>query len=332
MNKFIVITSIFQPSSAVKEFAKRNDWQIIVIGDKKSPSDWHWNGVEFLSVSDQKKLGYGLLGDLPVNHYSRKMIGYLYAMQKGADYIADLDDDNVPLQKWGVLPDNPVNDTIYGTGFFNIYKEFTNELIWPRGFPLDKIKSNQVFETKKSNLRVGVWQFLANGDPDVDAIYRLVLLENRIVFADRSPIVLSKKVFCPFNSQNTLFIKEAFPLLYLPAFVTFRYTDILRGLLAQPILWINDLHLGFGSATVYQDRNPHNYLADFESEIPVYTSAEKAAYIALETAKPDRSIFDNLLAVYRQLAIHNIVISRELALAKAWCEDVQDILGKDFGK
>jgi hypothetical protein len=331
VNKFIVITSIFEPSIAIRKFAEQTDWKVIVVGDKKTPLNWQWESVEFLSVSDQKKLGFRLLDDLPYNHYSRKMIGYLYAMQKGADYIADLDDDNIPLANWGKIPERSEQDTVYGSGFFNVYKKFTDAYIWPRGFPLDQVRSNAKFDTRKATARVGIWQFLTNGDPDVDAIFRLLLLDEMITFSNRSPLILDKGVFCPFNSQNTLFTKDAFPLLYLPAFVTFRYTDILRGIVAQPILWTNDLHLSFGQASTIHDRNQHNYMMDFESEIPVYLSAKQAAYISLETSQTGTSMMNNLIAVYDQLAITHIVPAQELALLKAWGKDIENIIGEsDF--
>ena len=74
---------------------------------------------------------------------------------------------------------------------------------------------------------------------------------------------------------KNLFRKEFFPLLYLPSFVTFRFTDILRGFVAQPILWKAGFNLGFTEATVFQERNAHNYVRDFESEIPMYLHTEK---------------------------------------------------------
>ena len=63
-------------------------------------------------------------------------------------------------------------------------------------------------------------------DPDVDAVYRLT--RKTPLFFDRAaePVVLASDTWTPFNSQNTLFYREAFPLLYLPCHVSFRMTDI----------------------------------------------------------------------------------------------------------
>ena len=61
--------------------------------------------------------------------------------------------------------------------------------------------------------------------------------------------------------------------LLLPASVHGRVSDIWRGYVTQRLLW----HLGMGVAYsqpwVAQYRNAHNYLADFNSELPLYQQA-----------------------------------------------------------
>jgi hypothetical protein len=269
-------------------------------------------------------MGMSLGNALPWNHYSRKMMGYLFAIQRDADIIADIDDDNILLVGWGNLPAGDEFDTITDQGFVNIYRFFSEKFIWPRGFPLDKVQSGQRLSLQKSSSNVGVWQFLADNDPDVDAIYRL-LFNEVITFTQREPIVLEQGVFCPFNSQNTLFMRDAFPLLYLPAFVSFRFTDILRGIVAQPILWAHDLRLGFGPATAIQERNPHDYMKDFESEFTTYLHTERAAYLAKDVVKPENSMTDNLIAVYEKLVDNNIVLPQEAELLNAWVKDIQTV-------
>jgi hypothetical protein len=178
--------------------------------------------------------------------------------------------------------------------------------------------------TEKELTNVGVLQFLADEDPDVDAIYRLTN-NTSIYFDKRDPLALDKGVCCPFNSQNTYFRKEVFPLLYLPVTVTFRFTDILRGLVAQPILWAAGFRLGFGEATVIQKRNPHDYLKDFESEIPGYLLAEKVIMIASEQASPDLSIKENLILVYLALEKEKIVGKLELQALILWLQLFPDV-------
>ena len=49
--KYIIITSIFPPTQAVKEFSKFSDWNVIVVGDKKTEQDWSLPNVHFISAN-----------------------------------------------------------------------------------------------------------------------------------------------------------------------------------------------------------------------------------------------------------------------------------------
>jgi hypothetical protein len=324
MRKFIVITSIFEPTEAVIEFSRQKDYELVVVGDKKTPSSWHCDNVTYLSIDEQKNLGFKLNRHLPYNHYCRKMLGYLYALSKKADVIIDTDDDNIPRLGWGFpeftgsYPSIPEN-----LGFVNIYELYTNQKIWPRGYPLrhiNKTKSIQSDEIFNQEVKVGIWQGLANGDPDVDAIYRLTS-DQICIFEDNGSYVLSRGTVTPFNSQNTVFSRELFVLLYLPAFVTLRFTDILRGLIAQPVMWLYGYHLGFTSATVTQKRNPHDYMKDFESEIPMYLYSEKIIELISASISGDRSIEDNLYTAYIGLNKVNIVSKKEIKCLETWLTD-----------
>ena len=272
MIKYIVITSIFDPTEAVVAFSKMKDYRLIVVGDRKSPEDWHCKNVDYISVLQQEKLHFKLATVLPYNHYCRKMLGYLKAMQNGANYIIDTDDDNIPKINWRFPKFEGKYDCITkGEGFVNIYQLYTKQKIWPRGLPLKLI--NTQFELEKKieikECKVGIWQGLADEDPDVDAIYRLTN-DKACYFEEREPVVCGQSIISPFNTQNTIIRKELFVLMYLPTYVTFRFTDILRGLVAQPIMWLYGYQLGFVNATVVQKRNPHDYMKDFISEIPMY--------------------------------------------------------------
>lgn len=327
MKKYIVITSIFEPTEAVRKFATLSDYKLIVVGDKKSPKNWDVHNVEFLSVENQENAGFRLSSIMPYNHYCRKMFGYLQAMKHGAEIIIDTDDDNIPKDNWSFPPfSGSFNYIPDNTGQVNIYELFTDQKIWPRGFPLRLITSKTIsrenIEVKES--KIGIWQGLADEDPDVDAIYRLTSNEF-CDFKQEPPVVLGTQTICPFNSQNTAFRKELFVLLYMPTYVTFRFTDILRGLVAQPIMWLYDLQLGFTNATVVQKRNAHDFMKDFESEIPMYLHAEKVISIVSESISSAFSIEDNLLKAYEALFRNNIVDVRELETLKAWIMDYKTL-------
>lgn len=326
MKKFIVITSIFEPTKAVKEFASLNDYTLIVVGDKKSPDVYDLEKVEFLSWNAQLQMDSKLADHLPFNHYCRKMIGYLSAMRQGADVIVDTDDDNIPKENWIFPSFEGRFRTIQKPGFVNIYELYTENNVWPRGFPIRLIKSKTVEQTTIDfmDARIGVWQGLADEDPDVDAIYRLTNGQP-IYFNECGDTVLADGVVCPFNSQNTAFMKDLFSLLYLPSSVTFRFTDILRGIVSQPIMWAAGYQLGFTNATVVQHRNPHDYLRDFESEVPMYLNVENALNISKRTVKPYESMQNNLYNIYIELERKGIVEANEIKMLEFWIEDINNI-------
>jgi hypothetical protein len=324
MRKYIVITTINEPSDAVVAYSKMNDHQLIVIGDNKTPKRWTCKNVEYVSVSKQKKLDFELINILPYNHYSRKMIGYLIAIKAGAQFIIDTDDDNIPKEKWTFpeftssyefLPNN--------MGFINIYQLFTKKKIWPRGLPLNYINDQCDLENVIRNriCKVGIWQGLADEDPDVDAIYRLTN-DSLTFFDEREPVVLGEGTISPFNTQNTIIRKELFPLLYLPTYVSFRFTDIMRGIIAQPIMWLYGYQLGFIKATVIQKRNAHDLMKDFISEIPMYQQTEKVYDIVLKSISYNTSIENNLYNSYEALLKENIVCKAELTSLNAWLVDI----------
>jgi hypothetical protein len=322
--KAIVITSIFEPTEAVQKFSKLNDCQLIVVGDKKTPDNWNCDNTQYLSIDKQKEIGKYLNDILPFNHYCRKMMGYIYAIKSGAEFIVDTDDDNIPKDNWS-FPDMNVQCPYIrdNMGFVNIYQYYTDKLIWPRGLPLNLInnKNNLEENINVSLCNVGVWQGLADEDPDVDAIYRLTS-DVPCYFNKRGLVVLGKGTVCPFNTQNTIIRKELFPIMYLPAYVTFRFTDILRGLIAQPIMWLYDYHLGFTNATVVQKRNPHDYMKDFISEIPMYVNSEKVIEIVSSVISKNNTVLDNMYTAYEALFRKGIVEDKELPILEAWLKEI----------
>jgi hypothetical protein len=322
---YIVITSIFDPTEAVKLFSGLSDYKVVVVGDKKTPHGWSWANVTYLPVETQPGVGRHLNKILPFNHYCRKMLGYLFAISDNAEYIIDTDDDNIPKEGWSFPGfDGEFSVTPDKQGYINVYQLFTKQHIWPRGLPLDLINKDFLpgIDLKVSNCRVGVWQGLADEDPDVDAIYRLTS-DKPCFFDKREPVVLGEGTLSPFNTQNTIIRKELFPLLYLPTFVTFRFTDILRGLIAQPIMWLHGYNLGFTAASVVQKRNPHDYMKDFLSELPMYEYAARIPGIVQDSINVNCDIGSNLFRAYSALLKEGIVTSRELGTLEAWLKDLE---------
>lgn len=320
-----VITSIFPPSDGVRAFeAKAEIDRLIVVGDKKTPGDWACGRVDFWSLERQLDECGEIARRLPVNHYCRKNIGYLVAAER-SDLVYDTDDDNLPNAFWGVpsLPET-VSMTEPGQGFVNVYKYFSDDLIWPRGFPLDGLQSGLgVTQQSGAAAQVPIWQGLADNDPDVDAVYRMVTGRTGTAFRREPPLLLTPGSYSPFNSQNTFFSREAFALLYLPVTVTMRFTDILRSYVALAVVESFGWTVGFFSATVYQERNEHDLMRDFADEVPMYLHCRAAMQALVEAcAAQGGGVEDRLLHCYEALADMQIVEPEEIGTLTAWLDEL----------
>ena len=333
MNKFVVITTIYPKSDGIRALENRGDWRIVLVGDKRSVDIPCARTTTLLSLNEQRKLPFRLAKSCPVNHYSRKNIGYLYAVANGAQVIFDTDDDNIPLENWTALPFVCGRRLRCSEKFVNIYKPFTSEFVWPRGFPPDEILKSQSKPMAMCNgkkVKIAVWQGLTDEEPDVDALYCLVINRN-IRFSGKKAFYLAPKQFCSVNSQNSLWEQRAFPYLYLPASVNFRFTDILRGYVAQRLLWQDGLHVGVTQATVRQRRNPHDVMKDFSDEVPVFTHIKEIAEL-IESVRLGANSWDNLFAIYERLVAARFVGRNEMRFLNLWHEAFLQIEGKPLWK
>ena len=324
---FVVITTINEVNNCIQAWAREYPKSLIVVGDLKTPSNWHLPDNLYISPEDRGNSRFKINSVLPFNHYSRKMLGYLTAFELGADVVIDSDDDNMPsinhqFPSFEGNFDLAVTDDKY----FNAFRHFSspNERIWPRGLPLKWVNRPTTYRLQTENISIGVWQGLADGDSDVDAIYRLTS-DKPIKFIEAQPLVMPLGVLAPFNSQNTAFVRKVFPLLYLPGFVTFRFTDILRGYVAQHVMKVHNLHLGYSGASVFQERNPHDYLIDFISEYPMYVHTEEINEVLSSAVKSQYGVRENLLMCYEALFYRKFVKQEEMELLEAWNSDLVKI-------
>lgn len=318
----VVITSINPMTSAVRAFAARSGWQVTLVSDRKSPAQPVVAGVTTLDLATQQALDFATARVCPENHYARKNLGYLAAIRAGATCLAESDDDNFPLEDWGQKLSFTPSEIRHlgGARFCNVYREFSDEVIWPRGYPLAWIQRAHQVEETHGPAEIGVWQELADNHPDVDAIFRLTRPE-QIAFQPGERFVLDRGVYCPFNSQNTFWQPKAFAALYLPSTVTMRYCDILRSYVAQRLLWAADLSLGFGPATVRQERNEHDLMRDFREELTMYSEIEQVVN-TLEAWTPRGSMAEMLVGAYAALAEAGLVAHEEVTRAEAWARDI----------
>lgn len=318
MNPCCVITTINPPTKAIERFHELFGSDLIVVGDKKTPADWSYKNTSYIPRNGSSE--YALF-----NHYSAKNIGYMEAIKRKAPFIYDTDDDNAPNENWNIRSiEVEAHEGLFNK-WFNVYDLLSTSRIWPRGFPLNHTKVRP--DAGSINKFVSpIQQGLANGNPDVDAIWRLTIQKGEHYFYDQMSIYLGRGIWCPFNSQSTWWFPVAYPLLYLPLYATFRMTDIWRSFVAQRCLWELDMGVAFHSpAEVYQERNEHDLMKDFEDEIPGYLNNERIVNILskLELQKGEENIAKNMLSCYTEL-IHAGVFPRdEYYSLSAWLHDYE---------
>ena len=94
--RWIVKTSIIDSTKNVKYLQDALfEWCLVFVCDTKSSPNWRYKDAIFLSLQDQIYLTrrYSIVKEIPTNSYLKKMIGYLYAIEHGAKFIYETDDD-----------------------------------------------------------------------------------------------------------------------------------------------------------------------------------------------------------------------------------------------
>ena len=358
--KWVVVTTISSVTKTLTQLQSLADWCLVVVGDKKSPKDFHLNGPRslYLDAEAQKQLGYESIKHTPWSSFSRKNIGYLFALQQGAQFIYDTDDDNELLSSTLDISFtksiSPLQARVRGL-VWNPYPFFGFKEGWPRGLPLDQVMRRPISASPANNSQWnpikeftctnnsppqnnlthlggavgGVWQFVVRGDTDVDAIYRLT---RGIPFADFKTsgdvVSLSPGVMAPYNAQATLHHYDAFWGLLLPASVHGRVSDIWRAYITQRIMWDVGGRLHFApSQMIVTNRNTHSALEDFSSELPLYLqSGELVKYLQQWNCSKD-TLQECLLQMYIDLYEVGLVEVSDVRYMFAW---LQDLINMDY--
>lgn len=327
MKTSLVITSINPPTVAVQALAKgclAEDWNFLLAGDSKSPADFAMDGCEFLSLGKQRESGFALAEKCPERSYTRKNLAYLEAMKNGVEIIIETDDDNHPMPDfWKPRQAETEARTVSHTGWVNAYGYFTEDFIYPRGMPLSKARDPRPAAQPASGISSPIHQGLADSDPDVDAVYRMLFPLPFHFDKDCEAVLLEPGAWCPYNSQNTTHFKSAFPLLYLPAHCSFRMTDIWRSFVAQRILHAQGQGVLFHGHTVWQERNEHDLNIDFRDELPGYNhnAAIREELVALNL-DPTESTAGMMEKCYARLIAKGWVGAEEEQQLSAWLADL----------
>jgi reversibly glycosylated polypeptide len=304
----IVCTTIFEPAwlagylENLRAHGRDQDTAMIIIIDRKTPptvaeaaAKARAQGYDVRLPSLDEQVEYlarlGAPADwVPWNTDNRRNIGFLMALESGAQRLISIDDDNYCLpgddfvgshavvgQPAGAVP------LARGATWFNICGMLgmdTKATVHARGFPYAARRGEHAKLTPASKVpavekkrRVAINAGLWLSDPDVDAATRLTMRPDAQKVAVPAAL-MGPEVWTPINTQNTGLIREAVFAYYyvrmgypLQGLRIDRFGDILSGYFVQKVA----KHLGdairLGAPVAEHRRSPHNLFKDLYFEL-----------------------------------------------------------------
>jgi hypothetical protein len=304
MKKIIVTTTIYNPSNALHKYASFNEWEMIIVGDLKTPHKLYetfcktYTNVTYMSP-EQQELKYKELSDsIGWNNIQRRSIGFIEAYNRGADIIASVDDDNIPYDDWGkeILIGKEIDVYYYETNeiAFDPIGVTNYKHLWHRGFPLQKLQNKHNYKITIKKIKPDIQANFWNGDPDIDAVCRLE--HSPMCFFDKKYFPLATNTFSPFNQQNTLLsrdvIKEYLAMPYIG-----RMDDIWPSYYVESLGFQTVYHI----PTVFQDRNIQNLTKNLKDEFIGYENTEHL----LKELKESSDAFYNYLPQKSKIVFEN---------------------------
>jgi len=292
MNKFIATTTINKATKALIKYADLKDWTLVIAGDINTPDETKsffkdFSNVVYLTPEDQRDINPKLSDLIGFKCIQRRNFAILYSYLSGADYIAVVDDDNIPLENWGkILLKRPINVHEYSTSDYCFDPLFTTDhsYLWHRGFPLERVHCRDKFLVGIKKMNASIQANLWNGNPDIDAVARHIYNPTQLEFKDIK-VYTSDKIM-PFNSQNIILSREVIKDYFLFPDVG-RMDDIWASFFVQAV----GHKVIFGEATVFQERNEHNINKDMILE---YSGYEKNYLLIQDLIKSAENIYKYL--------------------------------------
>tara|TARA_E500000178_G_C17024071_1_gene757052 strand:+ start:2524 stop:3444 length:921 start_codon:yes stop_codon:yes gene_type:complete len=264
MKKYIISTTINAPTKAIQKFDNLKDWNLIVSGDLKTPSNYKLKNGIYLSPKDQEKISKKLSDLIGWNCIQRRNFAMILAYMKGADIIATIDDDNIPLANWNknLIIDRKIKVDKYFTNeeVFDPISVTNHKDLWHRGFPLQILKNkNKNKKQKKINSNFDIQADFWNGDPDIDAICRMEHAPECKFKTSTFPFTSNKP--SPFNSQNTYLKRRVIKHYFL-----FPHIGRMDDIWASYYVEAKGFKVLYNKPSVYQQRNIHDLTKDMKKE------------------------------------------------------------------
>ena len=263
MVKVICTTTINPPTEALKLFADMEGWQLVVAGDKKTPTNWHIPGSIYLSPELQEDYDKKLSDAIGWNCMQRRNFALLYAYDMHANICAVVDDDNLPLEHWGqnLMVGQEIRPRTFAVedAAFDPVGVTNYPHLWHRGFPLQLLSTRKYDNFNHlltvPDVQADFWQ----GDPDIDAVCRMAYAPECDFESKYFPMASNK--ISPFNSQNTFLLGG-----WLHNYFLFPGIGRMDDIWASYFLQHMGAKVVYGRPSVYHKRNPHDLVKDMKSE------------------------------------------------------------------
>jgi hypothetical protein len=332
----IVVTTILEPEflggyvANLEARGRSRDVDIIVIVDRRTPRSmdeacrqYRAQGHSVLcpSLAEQERFLSRLpdmAGRIPYDSDNRRNIGFLMALERGADVLISIDDDNHCLPGTDFVGEHAiageactVTEVSTSDGWFNLatmLREDGAREIYPRGFPYAaRHGPREVARSAPVTRRIAVNAGLWIGDPDVDAVTRLALRPH-VSAADDRALVLGPGVWSPVNTQNTAIAREAIAAYYyvrmghsLGGMTIDRYGDILSGYFVQKCAKALGHAVRIGGPVTDHRRSPHNLFKDLYHELAGMVIVEELLPWLMEMTIAESNYADAYLSLSHQL-------------------------------
>ncbi len=299
----IVVTTIFEPRfladylTNIEQYGRKDSVEFIVIIDRKTPAtvaeaceEAKRRGFRVACPSLDEQEAFlakfpSMAGRIPYNTDNRRNVGFLMALDGGAELLISIDDDNYCLGDSDFVGEHAVAgrtvdivETESSDRWFNLGTMLTSQPegveIFPRGFPYTaRRNARELTAVAPRRARVAMNAGLWLSDPDVDAISRLAIAP-RVIAAETSPRHLGARTWSPINTQNTGIARDAVAAYYyvrmgftVGGLSIDRYGDILSGYFVQACVKNRGEAIRIGSPVADHRRTPHNLFKDLYHEL-----------------------------------------------------------------
>lgn len=328
----IAVTTIFQPEflsgyiDNITQYGHSDYVDLIVIIDKKTPvivyeqcNVLRRKGFSIICPSLEEQEAFinkfpSMTDRIPYDSDNRRNIGFMIALDRGADVLISIDDDNYCLDDLDFVGEHSVvGSSVKGMVvdssdmWFNLGAMLESQVkdeVFPRGFPYyARNKSRRINRFEQGNCTIAMNAGLWLSDPDIDAISRLTFAP-RISRVQQGSILLSSTTWSPINTQNTALKREAVAAYYyvkmgfpVGGMNIDRYGDILSGYFCQKCVKSLGEYVRIGSPVADHRRTPHNLFKDLHQELAGMVIIEELLPWLMELKLEGRSYPDAYAAL-----------------------------------